>query len=384
MPCFLYLGDSLKFIKKIPHKFSIYFLVAIFIAILFFGLRPKDFSYSNGVNWITDRAGIHFRKYGIAYADHFNEKTEDNTFKSNNLSLEIALRIEKPYNNGFNFIFALHNGKDSDQLLLAQYRSWIVFMNGDDYAHKRKTNRISIDTALLPDGPLFLTMTTGSTGTKLFCDGKLVQEKKDLTLDFPSGEKSRLLLGNSLYGAHPWEGDVYGLAFYRSTLTDEDIAVHFIRWSEEHDFSFAKTDKPLVLFLFNEKEGEWANDNTAGNHPLNIQKEIKILERKILVPPWQDFKFDENNIEDILLNVIGFMPLGFFLFATLNGRSGRSMKHGILITAILCFVLSLFIEIIQAWIPSRNSSMTDLISNTFGGWIGSIALKFPLRKGFSF
>jgi hypothetical protein len=370
----------LKFNKKILHKYSLYCLVAIFLAILFFGLRPKDFSYSNGVNWIVDRAGIHFRKYGISYTNQFIEKIEDNTSESNNFSFEIALKIEKPHKNGFNFIFELHNGKDSDQLVLAQWRSWIIFMNGDDYAHERKSNRISLDTALRPDGPLFLTITTGSYGTKLYCDGKLIQEKKDLTLDLPCGGKSKLLLGNSVYGTSPWEGDLYGLAFYRSTLTNGDIAIHFNRWSEEHNFSFAKTDNPLVLFLFNEKEGEWANDHAEGNYPLNIPNKMKILERKILVPPWKDFRLDQNNIEDILLNVIGFVPLGFFLYAVLNRLDGNSMNHGILITSILCFVVSLFIEIVQAWIPSRMSSMIDLISNTFGGWIGSITFKFYSEK----
>jgi len=374
----------LEFNKTIQHKWSLYCLVAVFLAILFLGIRPKDFSSTNGVNWIADRDGIHFRKYGISYTDHFNGKIEDNTSKSNNSSFEIALKIEKPYKNGFNFIFAVHNGKDSDQLLLAQWRSWIILMNGDDYAYKRKTNRIFFDTALLPDGPLFLTMTSGSDGTKLYCDGKLIQEKKDLTLGLPRGSKSRLLLGNSVYGTNPWEGDVYGFAFYRSTLTDEAIAGHFNRWSEEHNFSFAKTDKPLVLFLFNEKEGEWANDHAAGSNALNIPNTMQLLEKKILLPPWQEFKFDQNIIEDILLNMIGFMPLGFFLFAALNRRDGNSMEYGILITAILCFGVSLFIEIVQAWIPSRSSSMMDLISNTFGGWIGSITFKIASRKVFSF
>jgi hypothetical protein len=270
----------MEFNKTIRHKWSLYCFVAVCLAILFFGIRPKGFSSTNGVNWIADRDGIHFRKYGISYTNHFNEKIEDNTSESNNSSFEIALKIEKPCNNGFNVIFALHNGKDSDQLLLAQWRSWIIFMNGDDYAYKRKTNRIFFDTSMLHDGPLFLTMTTGSDGTKLYCDGKLIKEKKDLTLDLPRGAKSRLLLGNSVYGTNPWEGDVYGFAFYRSTLADEDIAIHFNRWSEEHNFSFAKSDKPLVLFLFNEREGEWANDHTAGNDALNIPKKMQLLEKK--------------------------------------------------------------------------------------------------------
>jgi VanZ family protein len=373
-------GAALKLNKKIPQTCALCCLAAVFLAILFFGLRPKGFSYSNGVRWIGDRAGIHFSKSGIAYTNHFNEKIKISATQSNDLSLELALKIEKPYKKGFNFIFALHNGKDSDQLLLAQWRSWIIFMNGDDYAHKRKTNRVSFDTDRFPGGQLFLTMTTGSSGTKLYCDGELVREKKDLILELPRGANSRLLLGNSVYGAHPWEGGVYGLALYRSTLTDEAIAAHFARWSEERNFSFAKTDTPFVLFLFDEKEGEWANDHAAGGHPLKMPKKIKILERKILSPPWQDFNYDRNHLDDILLNVIGFVPLGFFLFSTLNARGGASMKHGILITAISCLGVSLFIEIVQTWIPSRDSSMLDLISNTFGGWIGAMTFKFYSRK----
>lgn len=74
-----------------------------------------------------------------------------------------------------------------------------------------------------------------------------------MTLGLPTRGETRLVLGNSVYGKHFWEENVYGLAFYRSTLADQDIAAHVNRWSQERNFSFAEADKPVMLFLFADK-----------------------------------------------------------------------------------------------------------------------------------
>ena len=358
--------------KRIFQEGSLYFLIVILFGILFFGLRPKDYNFLNCVTWITDQAGIHLRKYGIVYTNPIIEKKETGFSESNNLSVEIALKLENPSTKEFNFIAVLHDGNDSNQLLLAQWRSWIIFMNGDDYAHKRKTNRIAVDTALLPKGPLFLTITTSNNGTKLYCNGKFIQENKNLTLTMPNGRKSRLIVGNSVYGNHSWEGDVFGLVIYRATLNSKDIEFHFDKWSKEHNFSFAKNDKPLVLYCFDEKDGKLALDHAGGNHHLKIPHRMKILKRKILEPDWEKFEYESNYIQDCFLNLVGFIPFGFSLSATLIRFRGKFNHHVVLKTVFFCFLVSIFIEIVQAWIPSRSSSMSDLILNTCGALIGSI------------
>jgi VanZ family protein len=245
-------------------------------------------------------------------------------------------------------------------------------MNGDDYAHKRKTNRIAVDTALLPKGPLFLTITTGNNGTKLYCNGKFIQENRNLTLTMPNGERSRLIVGNSVYGNHSWEGDVFGLAIYKSTLNSKNVELHFDNWSIDHNFSFAKNDKPLVLYFFDEKEGKLALDHAGGNHHLKIPHRMIILKTKILEPEWENLEYESNYIQDWFLNLVGFIPLGFSLSATLIRFRGRFYKHVVLKTVFFCFLVSIFIEIVQAWIPSRSSSMSDLILNTCGALTGSI------------
>jgi hypothetical protein len=325
----------------------------------------------NHVTWIRDQAGIHLRKYGIAYTNSIIE--EKSCFAdSNNFSIEIALKPAGPSLDGFSFIVVLHDGNDSNQLLMAQWRSWIIFMNGDDYAYKRKTNRIAVDTALLPQGPLFMTLTSHNNGTKLYCNGKLIKENHTLALTMPSGGKSRLLVGNSVYGRNSWEGDVFGLAIYRATLDSKEVGLHFGEWSKKHKFEFAEVEKPWVLYDFDERDGKRVLDHAIGNHHLNIPHWMKVLNKKILEADFGNFDIESDYVQDCLLNVVGFMPLGFALSATLVRFRGKSDLRVILQTVFFCFLVSLFIEVVQAWMPSRNSSLSDLILNTCGALLGSI------------
>ncbi len=368
--------DFSKYQNKISLKWLVGLSVAVLLGILFLGLRPKGFNFSNNVEWITDQSGIRFGKYGIAYTKPFIDSIEKNLSDTNGFSIEIALKPLSYNESGFNFILALHNGKDGSQLLMGQWRSWIILMNGDDYAHKRRTKRIAVKIASPTPIKRLATITTGKEGTKIYFDGQLARTKKDFALKIPDGDKSRLLLGNSVYGKHSWKGDVYGLAFYRYTLTAQDAALHFKRWSKDQDFAFAKKDRPLLLYLFDENQGERALDHAGGNHHLQIPTRMQILERKTLAPPWHWFEFNRSLIQDIIVNLVGFIPFGFVLTATLIKLGGTFEKHGVIIAVALCFSVSLLIEIVQAWIPSRSSAGLDLVLNTFGALIGAITYKF--------
>jgi len=138
--------DLLTHQKKNSLKWLTGLLVVILFAILFFGLRPKDFNFSNNVKWTHNESGIRFNKYGIAYTDPIEELRKEKSSGENGFSIEIALKPLN-YEEGFNFIFSLHNGNDRKQLLLGQWRSWIIAMNEDDYDHKRRVKRISVNTA---------------------------------------------------------------------------------------------------------------------------------------------------------------------------------------------------------------------------------------------
>jgi VanZ family protein len=364
--------NFLKYHKKITLKCWVGVTAAILIGILIFGLLPKGFHISNGVSWITDQPGIRFDKYGIAYTDSFPVSMGGEIPESNSFSVEIALKPARYDEKRFNFILAFHNGKDRDQLLLGQWRSSIILMNGDDYAHKRRTKRIAVNMASASPSPLFLTITSGEEGTKVFLNGQLVRTKKNLTVKIPTGGNTRLIIGNSVYGRHSWQGDVYGLACYGYALTPRNATRHFNRWRRDRNFSYAKREKPSVLYFFDEKEGIRAVDQAGGNHHLEIPLKMHTLKREILTPARSISKFNRSFVKDIVLNLMGFIPLGLVLSITFIKLGGTFKKNNILISVGLCFTLSLAIEIAQAWIPSRSSHMLDLILNTLGGLIGTL------------
>ena len=99
---------------------------------------------------------------------------------------------------------------------------------------------------------------------------------------------------------------------------------------------------------------------------------MKILKREILVAPWHRIKLNRSSVQDIVINIFGFIPFGFFLAATFLSTGGFVGRHSVIITVLLCLVISLIIEIAQAWMPSRSSDTLDVILNTLGGWLGAV------------
>ena len=362
-------------ISKFQRKFSLKCLVcvsfAILTGILFFGLRPKGYSYSNNVKWISGQPGIRFGQYGLAYTDPIRVLSKEDGSGGDGFSIEIAL---KPLNfeQGFSLILALHAGKDSDQLLVGQWRSSIIAMNGDDYAHKRRTKRIAVNTASQSQTIIFLTITTGKEGTRAYINGDVVATKKDLRLKIPGAGKARLLVANSVYGRQSWKGSIYGLAFYKYDMPARVVDLHFDGWVKNQKFSFAREYNPFLLYLFDERSGERVLDHSGGGHDLKIPPKIPILDKKILSSNWRQLGFDLRSVQDIFLNLIGFIPLGFMLAATFVKAGSIFERHSILLTVILCFAVSLAIEIVQAWVPSRSSDSIDLMLNTLGGFSGAM------------
>jgi glycopeptide antibiotics resistance protein len=71
---------------------------------------------------------------------------------------------------------------------------------------------------------------------------------------------------------------------------------------------------------------------------------------------------------DMGVNVAGFIPFGFFFALWFSLTPGIARPR---LTAILLgFAISLLIETLQYFLPTRDSSMTDLLNNTIGTALG--------------
>jgi VanZ like protein/concanavalin A-like lectin/glucanase superfamily protein len=354
-----------------PLIFWVVLTLAVLLVILFFGLKPKGYHFSNDVNWLSNQPGIRFNGYGIAYTEPIKEFGTADEMNTNGFSIEITLKPASYHEKGFNFLFVIHNGDDRKQLVIGQYLSSLIVMNGDDYDHSRKTKRISAKLTETEPIPQFVTITTGKDGTRIYLNGRRIRTQRNLTLKIPEGENARLLLGNSVYGKNNWNGDVLGLAVYGYPLSVQEAAEHFKHWFKEGNFLFAKKDKPDLLYMFDEKKGEKVMDRSGGHIDLHIPSKMKVLNKRILSFSWNRLKFNAEFFEDVMINLIGFIPLGFFLSATFAKAGDLLERHAVLITVAFCFFVSLFIEVLQAWIPSRSSDVLDLVLNTVGGLLGA-------------
>ena len=69
------------------------------------------------------------------------------------------------------------------------------------------------------------------------------------------------------------------------------------------------------------------------------------------------------------LNVIAFLPFGF-LGAMILIRKMGSVSKGTAAIILAAFMFSITVELLQAWLPTRNSSMVDLMCDVAGAGIG--------------
>ena len=105
-----------------------------------------------------------------------------------------------------------------------------------------------------------------------------------------------------------------------------------------------------------------------GDQLLISPRRYALVHQIFLEPFWKEYQPRWFYLKDVLINIVGFMPLGFFFYA--YWASVRPVKRAALITTALGFAVSLTIEVLQSHIPSRDSGTTDLMTNTLGTFLG--------------
>jgi VanZ family protein len=218
---------------------------------------------------------------------------------------------------------------------------------------------------------VFVTITSGSQGTAAYVDGSLAER-------FPSfrpGSQAftgRLVLGNSPVVNDSWSGIWLGLAIYNQELTAAQVRHHYESWTAEGRPDIRDDEQSTAVYLFDERRGNIVH-NIARNRSnagiaLQIPEKYQILNEKFLEPAWKEFRSDSGYWKNLAINIVGFIPLGFFFYAYWS--SARHRRWSGLLTVMLGAATSLTIEVLQAFLPTRDSGTTDLITNTLGTYLG--------------
>ena len=344
------------------------------LTVLFFGLNPKGYDFSNHVAWIDDGPGVRFDKYGIAFT-RLDRKLLERFGGRDGFSVLMVLQAGRNDKTGSGHIFTMDSGYERNQLVIWQWSSYIIAMNDNDYTHRRNVGRVSAELPSQSAQEIYLSLTTGRNGTILYFDGQIVSSNDSLLLEFPISDQTKLVLGNSVYGSNPWQGKISGLALFDRKLEPETVKSLYNSWVMKRSFADAEVENPFILYLFNEKSGTSIINQAGAAAPLRIPSRATPLRKKFLTGFWNDSEIKGNLARDALINLVGFIPVGFFIAGALIKLGGKLGKRPLVYAVILCFAVSLTIEIIQTWIPGRSSQSLDLLLNTLGAFLGAFVSK---------
>ena len=280
-------------------------------------------------------------------------------------------------------ILSLWDGRPQEVFLIGQWRdSPAIRVRTKDPDIIRGYRERGKRGTLIKNRVVFLTLTSSPRGTTLYVDGARVAEFPDFPLlDDPPAARSVLVVGNSAIGKSWWDGDLLGLALYSRVLTDLEVRQNYLRWVKK-DYQALKTVSGLIgLYPFNEGKGEWARNMASEAHSLHLPTAFHPLQKIVLKWPAKVEFRRWGFYQDVAVNILGFIPLGFFLTLWLLRFTRLPTVGAGSLTLLFGALTSLGIELTQAYLPTRNSSATDLVFNTLGTLIGIVLLRLGVWKG---
>lgn len=336
---------------------------SVLIAISISGLWPFH-APRNGVSWLDNGNGLHFGKYGVMLAP--KAWSPHDWTEGTGCSIEIWLQPDHVDRGGTvlgfyspeNRIvtFSLHQSLDDLLLRRPAVQSQRVVRNKWYIEHVFGENK-----------QIFVSITSNSRSTAVYVNGTLARTSPRFGFSM-ADLAGQFVVGNNPVVDNSWQGQLRGLAIYNRELTPTDVMQHYAAWIT-HSTNEIKSENPAALYLFTEGAGNVVHNQMDSGNDLEIPQRYLVLHQQFLEPPWDEFDPSWDYCKNVLINIGGFIPLGFLFCAyfSLVWRPARPVLAAIVFGA----TVSLAIEVLQSFLPTRDSGMTDIITNTLGTAVGA-------------
>jgi VanZ family protein len=334
------------------------------VAILIATLWPFNFFPPNRVRWLPEANGIRF--YGDGVVVSKSPLLSGEAESGNRSSLEVLLRpagIKSVHT-----ILSFYAPNNPRQFLVRQYTDGLLVSHDfADEQSKVKTTKFDVDHAFQEGKLVLLTMTFGPNGTIVYLNGNKAQIFSKFTIS-QRDLAGEIVMGTSAVRYEPWKGDVRGLAIFSKELTAAEALRHYRDWIDRRNPP--DLDGAAARYDFIDGAGQDIHNAILSGPDLEIPKRFLVPYKPLLKSVAREFEPSWNYVEDVAINVAGFVPLGFIFCAYLGCT--RNRRQAILYSIVAGGVLSFIIEVLQAYIPQRYSGTTDIITNTLGAAVGAV------------
>src|SRR5919108_36845 len=326
---------------------------------------PFEFHPSNHVTWLSDENGLRFNGGGIVLSSRDFELADSRSTAG--VSLEFWLEPSQEKSSAALLSFSSHD--NPEQFRLRQSHDFLLVIQ-ELFATSRHTAArwLWVPHAFQVHKRRFITITSGTQGTTVYLDGILAESLSTFRIrakDFTG----QLIVGTSPVAYDTWRGKLFGVVVFGRELAAAQVSDHYQAWLNGRT-ELVQSDHPAALYTFGERSGSVVHNQVISGPDLAIPASFRVPYKPFLKSPWREFYPNQAYVLDVFVNIAGFVPLGFFFCLVFS--SSEASRKSVIATIILGAVFSLTIEVLQGFIPTRDSGTTDLITNTLGTALGAM------------
>jgi VanZ family protein len=341
------------------------------------GLWPFNPFPRNQVTWLPTGKGLQFGGHGVVFSRGPVERTRAKGDSA--CTLAIRLQPDAIMRGASGTLLGVYTPEKPSQFRLMQWRD-VLLIRRDyrDADNHSKTTAVDLDHAFLTRELVSFTITSGPDGSVAYRNGMRAAGITRIGIsceDFAG----QLVLGDSAVMDNAWRGNILDLSIYDRELTPQEIASKYASWNGDQTDQEPGGEQHLVAqYTFTEGRGPTVHGRPRSAPDLYIPDIFKVPHKKMLMWPWEESP-DKRNFRDISINILGFVPFGFVFAAYLLWN--RNVGHATIVTVLCGAAISLMIEILQEYIPGRDSGILDIFTNTFGTFLGVLLFRWaPMQN----
>jgi hypothetical protein len=338
--------------------------ILVLLGILAAGLWPFH-APRNNVGWSGNDTSIRFGRYGSVVSEgEFKGRPGS---ADDSCSVEIWLKPDRVRSSGT--ILAFFRPEDGSIPFALRQSLGDLTVESTTLRPQLAAGhkKIYIDNILNTQKFVMISLISSQAGISVYVDG--ASRLRLAKFRFSSHDLAgKLVLGNSPVTTHEWSGQIRTLAIYSRALAPLEVSQHYESWTRGESTGIAAGERVLAFYTFHERTGNLVRNQVDPSTDLLIPDRFFVLQPRFLERPWDEFRNDWNYWQDFAINIAGFVPLGvlFYGYFLLLRRTA----HPAAATIFLGFLTSLTIEVLQYFLPTRDSGMTDLFTNTLGTAVG--------------
>ena len=347
----------------------------VLLAILVAGLWPFH-APQNEVRWLVHGNGLLFGRHGsirsaVPFAPNGGQAGSPSS---------VEIWVEPSRADASGTILAFYRPESRIvPFALRQSLDDLLIQLGDQYQWPDpKRSRIYAGHVFGQPKPVLLTISSGPSGTTVYADGTVVRKAPDFRFS-TRDLTGQLVVGNSPTTTHNWSGQLREFAIYDRELSANEAVEHYASLTQSGQPALAGSEAAVGLYLFHEESGNIIHNQVDSATDLVIPERFFVLHEQFLESPWSEFHSGWRYWKNVGVNIAGFVPLGFFFCAYFSAL--RTTKRAMAGAVVFGFVVSLTIEVLQSFLPTRDSGVTDLFTNTFGTALGTIACAWMMQRG---